>query len=125
MARKKSEPVEKTETTEEAPVIKDEATEIKTEAPVIKAKAPVIKKESVIYAGPALPAGRLNRYTVFRNGTLSPHIKKEIEQCKAISRLIVPVSQLAATESKLKDQTSSEFGWFAEIQKHYRKGATK
>lgn len=116
MARKKSENknadvTQATEAPEKKEAIKPEADQASD------------KKEPIIYVGPTLPAGLLSRYTIFRNGQCSPHIKQEFEKCHAVSRLMVPVSKLAEVERKLSDKTSSYAGWFAEIKKHYRKGA--
>lgn len=80
-------------------------------------------QETTIYIGPSLPSGQLARYTVFRNGKALPHVAQLVEQCPAMKALIVPVSKLADTERKLLNSASVETKRFAEIRKHYRKGA--
>lgn len=90
------------------------------------ARAKTFKKatqETTIYLGPSLPSGQLARYTVFRNGEALPHVKQFVEECPAMKFLIVPVSKLAETERKLKDSASVESSRFAEINKHFKKGA--
>ena len=85
-------------------------------------KAPE-KQETTIYIGPSLPSGQLARYTTFLNGEVLPHVAQLIEECPAMKALIVPVSKLADTERKLLNSASVETKRFAEIRKHYRKGA--
>lgn len=132
MARKKSEtmpeelqPVE-TSVAEQADHIPDPGKMVEQEpetAEPVKAPEPAKETGPVIYAGPTLPGSVLVRYTTFRDGQLRPHIKQLIEQCSAVGKMIVPVSKLAETERKLQDSSSIEAGRFAEILKHFRKGA--
>lgn len=102
----------------------------KTEKPEQKAekpKQPVVKAavkavESTIYAGPNVPGGGLSQFSVFKNGILAPHIKQIIARFPAIKRLIVPVSKLAAVQSKLADQTSAEHAQFQACLEEFKKG---
>lgn len=80
-------------------------------------------QETTIYLGPSLPSGQLARYTTFRNGEPLPHVKMLIDECPAMKFLIVPVSKLAETERKLKESASVESSRFADINKHFKKGA--
>lgn len=78
--------------------------------------------EASVYVGPTLRNGQLARSTVFRGGKLPAHVAKLSEEHKAIARLIVPVSQLASAERKLRDPSSAEAAAFAEAARLFSKG---
>mgnify|MGYP001098656622 CR=1 FL=1 len=136
MARKKTETIEELQPEVEAPIKPDHILDAgkmiepqTVEDDHIADAGKMVQQEKTalagptIYAGPTLPGSVLVRYTTFRDGQLRPHIKKLIEQCRAVGKMIVPVSKLAETERKLQDSSSIEAGRFAEILKHFRKGA--
>lgn len=82
----------------------------------------IVEKEAVTYIGPTLPGGKLSRYSTFRNG-LPVRVGKLVEECKALKTLLVPVSKLAASQQKLADRSSVQYARFAEVRKHFNKGA--
>jgi len=65
------------------------------------------KQESIIYVGPNL-AGRLSRFTVFRDG-IPAHLAELIGDRPEISRLIVPVSQMGETQAAINTQGTMEY----------------
>lgn len=73
--------------------------------------------ESTIYIGPNLPKGKLSRFTVFKSGTVQPHVQSLINQNPCLKFLIVPVSNLSASLQKLSDSASVESAKFAEALK--------
>ncbi len=69
-----------------------------------KAAAKAAGKEAMIYAGPTVP-GIVIAGTVFNNG-FPEKLKKEMETKKALSMLMVPVSELAKARQELKESGS-------------------
>lgn len=56
--------------------------------------------DSLIYVGRSLPGGRLQRYTVFKNG-LPEHVKRLCAQYQPLRQLIVPSAQLRDAQAEL------------------------
>lgn len=79
-------------------------------------------KEASIYIGPSLQGGRLARNTIFKGGELPAHVSELAKEHKAISRLIVPVSKLAAAQRRMGDSSSVEAALFAEARRLFTKG---
>jgi len=79
-------------------------------------KAPIAQKksEALIYCGPSLPGGLLNKYTVYQNG-LPAHLEEQLKECPSIKRLFVPVSIFPEVEMKIATAGSAENVWYQEI----------
>ena len=86
-------------------------------------KIPVeIKRpEQVIYIGPNLPGGILQRYTVFKGG-LPLHVKEIIEKCPAIKGLFVLIENLATAELSLSTIGSAVNALFGQVGDYLKKG---
>lgn len=54
------------------------------------------KPERLIYCGPAIPGGSLQRYAMYKGG-FPAHLDDLFAKCPAIKALFVPVSDLAKT----------------------------
>jgi hypothetical protein len=79
-------------------------------------------QEPLIYVGPSLPGGLLTKYTIFSNG-IPDHLKAHFAKCPAFKQLFIPVSQLPAVESRLKDATSAESVFYRQTEQYFtRKG---
>lgn len=61
--------------------------------PPIKTKA-TAKPQRLIYCGPNIPGGALQKYVVFKGG-LPGHLVGLIDKCPAIKELLIPVPDLA------------------------------
>lgn len=79
------------------------------------------KQEPLIYCGPSLPNGEMNRYKIYKNGA-PKHIEDHVKKCPAISHLFIPVSQFAAAKKKLAQRGSKESAWYDQI-KQYLEGS--
>ena len=79
------------------------------------------RPEQIIYAGPNLPGGVLQRYTVFKGGTPA-HIKQIIEKCPAIQGLFVSVDKFAVTEQSISVAGSAENALFGQVVDYIKKG---
>lgn len=78
-------------------------------------------KESLIYCGPNIPGGVLQRYTVFRGG-LPIYLEELFEKCPAIKLLFVPVEDLARMEKAIAVKGSPENIYFNEVLQFISKG---
>jgi len=72
------------------------------------------KSEALIYCGPNLPNGELNRYAIYRNG-VPKHISKHVEKCAAISHLFIPVSKLNEVKQKMQSPGNKENTWYTQV----------
>lgn len=81
--------------------VKTESLQKKSEK---KAAARAADKEIRIYIGPTVP-GIVIAGTVFNNG-FSEKLKKAMESKKALSMLMVPISELAKARRELKEPGS-------------------
>jgi hypothetical protein len=79
------------------------------------------KTSQLIYCGPNLPNGILNRFTVYRDG-YPKHLEPHFEECPAIKRLFVPIEDFAKTMSSIEQRGSAEHVWFEQIVKHFKGG---
>jgi len=79
------------------------------------------RPEQLIYIGPNLPGGVLQRYTVFKGG-IPLHIAETTEKCPAIKGLFVPVNQLSNAEQSLKTAGTVENTLFNAVVDHVRGG---
>ncbi|MDD4599623.1 hypothetical protein SDC9_04141 [bioreactor metagenome] len=74
------------------------------------------KPERLIYCGPNIPGGILQRYAVYKGG-LPAHLKDVFEKCPAIKLLFVPVVDLAKTEQVISTKGTPENTWYQEVLK--------
>ena len=58
------------------------------------------KPERLIYCGPNIPGGALQRYAVFKGG-LPEHLGDIFAKCPAVKALFVPVADFATTEQAI------------------------
>lgn len=83
---------------------------------------PVTEKEkTLIYCGPNLPKGILNRFTVYRGG-IPKHIDPYLEECPAIKRLFVPVDDMSSFLTKAAEPGTSEYVWCNQVKSHFSGG---
>lgn len=59
-----------------------------------------------IYVGPSLPQGRLQRFTVFRDG-FTPYMQSVIAQYPDVARLTVPVAEFGQALTDLDRRGSA------------------
>lgn len=85
------------------------------------AKAPSQEQERLIYCGPNIPGGVLQRYTVYKGG-LPAHLGDLFAKCPAIKRLFVPVTDLAQAESAIATKGTPENAYFNEVLQFISKG---
>lgn len=95
---------------------------VKTVERKVKRSVPE-QKEATVYVGPRLPRGKLAQFSVFRGGNLPAHVQKLLDECPAMKFLLVPASKLAEARRKLNKSSSIEAAKFAEVRKHFYKGA--
>lgn len=69
--------------------------------------APGIPVETVVYCGPTLPRAKLISMSVFKNG-LPDYVKRQIETCPEIGRLIVPVEELVEMKKQIAIKGTEE-----------------
>lgn len=79
------------------------------------------KPERLIYCGPNIPGGALQRYAVYKGG-LPAHLGDLIEKCPAIKAMFVSVADLAATEQAIGTMGTPEHGRFQAVLKFTQKG---
>lgn len=79
------------------------------------------KPEQLIYCGPNIPGGVLQRYTVFKGG-LPTHLEELFNKCPAIKLLFVPVADLARTEKAIATKGTPENDYFNEVLQFISKG---
>ena len=77
-------------------------------------KSEPVKREQLIYIGPNVPGGMLQRYQVFRGG-IPEHVKQIVEKCPAVKSLFVPVDGFAAAEQEISRAGSANNALFKEI----------
>ncbi|NPV30657.1 MAG: hypothetical protein HPY58_13625 [Firmicutes bacterium] len=77
--------------------------------------------EQLIYCGPNIPGGVLQRYTVFKGG-LPAHLEELFNKCPAVKLLFVPVTDLARTEKAIATKGTLENAYFNEVLQFISKG---
>ena len=77
-------------------------------------KSEPVKREQLIYIGPNVPGGMLQRYQVFRGG-IPEHVKQIVEKCPAVKSLFVPVDGFAAAEQEISIAGSANNALFKEV----------
>ena len=77
-------------------------------------KSEPVKREQLIYIGPNVPGGMLQRYQVFRGG-IPEHVKQIVEKCPAVKSLFVPVDGFAAAEQEISKAGSANNALFKEV----------
>ncbi|WP_425057620.1 hypothetical protein SCACP_21370 [Sporomusa carbonis] len=86
-----------------------------------KEAAPAAKPERLIYCGPNIPGGILQRYTVFKGG-LPEHLGSLFEKCPAVKTLFVPVTDLARSEQAIATKGTPENINFNQVLEFTMKG---
>lgn len=101
-----------------------------------KPKAPAIEPEKVtppaknkaaaqpqrlIYCGPNIAGGALQKYAVFKGGTPT-HLGGLFEKCPAIKELFVPVSELATTVQGVTTKGTRLNALYVEVASFAQKG---
>lgn len=86
-----------------------------------KISKPSPKQEQIIYCGPNIHGGILQRYTIFKGG-LPTHLEDLFKKCPAIKSLFVPVTELARTEKAIATKGTPENALFNEVLKFISKG---
>ncbi|GAV24806.1 hypothetical protein ciss_07390 [Carboxydothermus islandicus] len=79
------------------------------------------KSERLIYCGPNIPGGILQRYTVYKGG-LPSHLGELFEKCPAVKRLFVSVEDLARVETAIATKGTPEHSAFQEVLQFTMKG---
>jgi len=89
-----------------------------------KDKAVVTNSENpqrLIYCGPNIPSGILQRHTIYKGG-LPEHLEKVFSDCPAVKALFVPIADLAKTEKAISSKGSAENVLFSEVLQFTLKG---
>ena len=86
-----------------------------------QAKSEPVKREQLIYIGPNVPGGMLQRYQVFRGGK-PEHLKDLFEKCPELQGLFVQVTDLAMAEKALGTAGTVENTLYRETAKFFAKG---
>lgn len=90
-----------------------------------KAKAPMKQAapepERLIYCGPNIPGGALQRYTVFKGG-LPAHLGELFEKCPAIKQMFVPVADLARVDGAIGTKGTPEHSAYQAVLQFTAKG---
>lgn len=85
------------------------------------AKAAPKEPERLIYCGPNIPGGVLQRYTVYKGG-LPEYLSALFDKCPAIKSLFVPVADLARAERAIATKGTPENAFFNEVLQFVQKG---
>jgi len=88
-----------------------------------KQKAPA-KAERLIYCGPNLPGGLLQRNAIFKGG-ISPHLQAAISKCPEIRTLFVKPSDLSRVNTALGQPGSLENLCYQAVVNFITKGGLK
>lgn len=79
------------------------------------------KPVSLIYVGPSIPGGVLNRFTVFRGGK-PLHLATVFKECPEMERLFVPTADLADVLTKVERTGTPYNAWYSQVLAYIRKG---
>ena len=90
-------------------------------ADIVPAEAPAEKLSRVIYVGPNIPGGVLQRFQVFKGG-LPPYCEDLIKKVPEIKGLFIPVEGLEATRRKIEEPGTNEARLFYAAQTALNKG---
>lgn len=110
MAKYKSESPE-TESADMVGTVEDTPKKDAEESPQINSASPI----RLIYVGPNIPGGILQRFQVFKGG-LPPHAKGLIEQVPEVKDLFVPVTELEDARRKIEEPGTNEARLFYAVQ---------
>jgi hypothetical protein len=104
----------------------DDPIEVFTETPLDVTPTPEMprvqeKLQRLVYVGPNVPGGILQRFQVFKGG-LPPHCKDLLEKVPEIKELFVPVEGLEAMRRKIGEPGTNEARLFYVVQKNLAKG---
>ena len=73
-----------------------------------------VPPKRLVYCGPNIPGGALQRYTVFKNG-LPLHLNDLFKQCPSVKSLFVPVADLARIEQAINTMGTPEHSQFQAV----------
>jgi hypothetical protein len=79
------------------------------------------KPQRLVYVGPNVPGGILQRFQVFKGG-LPPYCKDLFEKAPEIKELFVPVEGLEATRKKIDEPGTNEARLFYVVRQKLSKG---
>lgn len=86
-----------------------------------KEQAAPDKPERLIYLGPNLNGGVLQKYMVFKGG-LPKHVKKMLENNKAaLKRLFVAPGKIAETEQKIATKGTPEYSIYKKMHEEVKR----
>ena len=74
----------------------------------------------IIYVGPSLPNGLLNRNALFIGAQLPKHVQDLADNDADFKSFLIKPSELGKMNVKLKDQTSVESYRFKSVQQKYK-----
>jgi hypothetical protein len=77
--------------------------------------------ERLIYCGPNIPGGILQRYTVFKGG-LPEHLGSLFEKCPAVKTLFVPVTDLPRVDQAIATKGTPEHSAYQTVLQYTLKG---
>ena len=63
-------------------------------------KSEPVKREQLIYIGPNVPGGMLQRYQVFRGG-IPEHVKQIVEKCPAVKTVYLIWRGTSSNDSRV------------------------
>jgi hypothetical protein len=78
------------------------------------------KQEQLIYCGPNIPGGVLQRYSVYKG--IPGYLNDLFNKCSAVEKLFVPVKELAKTEKAIKTKGTPENTFYYQVMKFIEKG---
>jgi hypothetical protein len=87
------------------------------EAELPEVKVPV----TLIYCGPNIPGGLLQKYALYKGG-VPDHFNEIIKKCPVIKNLFVAVNELAATQKALEIPGTPQNTFYAEVLAFLKKG---
>lgn len=89
-----------------------------------KKEAAPAKPERLIYCGPNLPGGLLQKHTIYKGG-IPAHLADAIGKCPAIKSLFVPAAKLQQVTAAVQSAGSLENLRYREIHKFIQEGGLK
>jgi hypothetical protein len=101
--------------------ILEEAAVSASEIPIAQPPQASARPARLIYVGPNVPGGILQRFQVFKGG-LPPHCKDLFEKVPAIKELFVPVEGLEAMRQKIEESGTNEARLFYVVSQKLTKG---
>lgn len=79
------------------------------------------KEHRLIYCGPNIPGGVIQRYTVFKGG-IPGHFNDLFKKCPAVKKLFVPVIELARVEQAINTKGTPQNAFYQQVVQFIEKG---